>query len=741
MVRLRALGGLSVEGGEGPPGGAASQRKALALLGLVAGAGARGLSRDKIVAYLWPESPADKAAHRLTQLLYTLRRDLRTEDLFLGSTELRLNPGVIATDVAEFTGALEAGDFVGAARAYGGPFLDGFFLSDAVDFERWVDGERARLAQRYAAAMELLAVEAARRGQLDVAAGWWRQLSQADPLNARVAAKYIEALGAVGDRAGALRFGRIYEALLRAEFDADPDPQVLAALERLKSGPAVSAVPTPTAPAVAVLPFVNLTSDQDNDYFSDGMTDELTNALARVPGLRVASRISAFAFKGRDMDVRQIAEQLAVSMLVAGSVRKVGDRIRLTVQLVSGTDGCHLWSETYDRTLEDVFTLQEELSQAVVRALPLSGAASSTPLVRQPTPVLDAYTFYLRGRYSAYKRTPDALALATEYFEQAVEKDANFALAHASLAECWALRGFPEFGDLPARDAMPRAKAAALDALRLDPRLSPAHTWLGVVHFVFDWDWAAAEGAFRRALQLQPGNAYAETWYAIFLGAIGRHEDSIRHSLYAEALEPAAPQIRLCVPRCYYFARRYEMALECLEDIRRAEPGGLLPTIWTARTLCALGRYADALSETERVPPPQRTVHSDVRRGRCARWPRAPRSGPDGLRRGPGAVGSGAGAPGIIRAPCAGLRGPRQCRRCLGCPREGAARALGFPAVRVDRARLRSAARRSSIRRAIGRASAPGVKRQLPRGTDHRIQGIELRSSESSGTMSNTVCD
>ncbi len=602
MLRLRTLGGLSVYGGEESRSGAGSQRKALALLALLAAAGPRELSRDKLIAYLWPESPADRATHRLTQLIYSLRRDLKAEDLFLGSTDLRLNTGIITTDLAEFTAALEAGDFERAAAAYGGPFLDGFFLSDSAEFDHWLEQERVRLAQRHASAVESLARAATARGDLVATVDWWRQLSQADPLNARMTIGYMEALSAAGDRAGALRVARSHEALLRSEFDAEPDPAVVAVVERLRN-PA----PAPAAPAIAVLPFVNLTPERENEYFSDGMTEELTNALTQVPGLRVAARTSAFAFKGKDLDARQIAERLGVTALVEGSVRKIGDRIRLVAQLVNAADGCHLWSETYDRTLADVFALQEELSRAIVAALSVPATTIPRTLVRPPTRALDAYTLYLRGRYATLKRTVEGLALGIEYFEQALEKDRNYALAHAGVAECWVLRGFQEFGDLQETEAMPRGKAAALEALRLDPQLSQAHTWLGAVHFLYDWDWAAAEAQFRRAIQLQPENAYAELWYAIFLGMMGRHDESLRRAHRAESLDPLALTVQLTVGRCYYFARRYPEALGCVEGILGVEPGHPLATIWFARILCAMGRYADVLHEVETVPAERRT--------------------------------------------------------------------------------------------------------------------------------------
>jgi DNA-binding SARP family transcriptional activator len=333
MLQLQVLGSPSVTRHGHPCGGAAGQRKSLALLGLLAAAGQRGLSRDKIFALLWPEIPTDKATHRLAQIIYSLRRDFGADDLFLGSTDLRLNPVVLTTDLAEYSAALEAGDFPRAVAAYGGAFLDGFYLSDAPDFEHWVEEERGRLAERHAAALEALARDAAARGDVVAAAGRWRQLAQAEPLNTRVAVCYMDALVAAGDRPSALRFANAYETLLRQEFDLDPDPAVTAAAERLKRPTAAPASrETPAAPAIAVLAFANLTPDGENDYFSHGLTEELTGALARVPGLRVASRTSAFALQAKGLDAREIAERLGVNALVEGAVRKVGNRIRLSAR-------------------------------------------------------------------------------------------------------------------------------------------------------------------------------------------------------------------------------------------------------------------------------------------------------------------------------------------------------------------------------------------------------------------------
>jgi TolB-like protein/Tfp pilus assembly protein PilF len=598
MVRLRAFGGLAVEDGRPDSAETITQPKSLALLALLASAGERPISRDKVMACFWPETEPAKAAHRLAQSLYALRHDLGVESLFRASNDLRLNSRVISSDLQDFTEALERGDLRRAVGIYHGPFLDGFYISGAAEFERWVETERGEYCRKYRAALEALAIGDRQGGDASGSAEWWRRLADADPLNARIAVAYMDALSVAAGHTAALQFARDYRKRLRDEFDSDPEPMVMAAEERLKCASSAG----PLGPSIAVLPFLNLSPDRENEYFSDGMAEELAGALARIPGLRVISRTSAFALKGKDLDARQIADRLGVSFLVEGSVRKIGNRLRLNAQLVDAADGCDLWSDSYERTMEHVFTLQEEVSQAIMAALPLAQVGEVSQLVARPTPAVDAYTLYLRGRYSANKRTVEGFALAIEYFEQAVEIDPAFALAHAGLAECWGLRGFSEFGDVPARAAMPRAKAAAVEALRLEPRLPEGHTWLGMIHFLFDWDWAAAEQEFRGALQLQPQYAYAETWYATFLGAMGRHEESLQRILHAHTLEPLSLSIRLCIGRCHFFARRYREALATMEEILQDEPGHLLTTIWAARTLSAMGRFADALQVTRAIP-------------------------------------------------------------------------------------------------------------------------------------------
>jgi serine/threonine-protein kinase len=352
--------------------------------------------------------------------------------------------------------------------------------------------------------------------------------------------------------------------------------------------------------AIAVLPFVNLSGERENEYFSDGMTEEIINGLSQVKGLRVAARTSCFAFRAKDLDVQTIARRLKVDSLVEGSIRKAGNRIRLTAQLVDAADGYQRWSQTYERTMSDVFALQEELARAIVRELPLQvSQAGDRRLVKPVTENLEAYTLYMRGRYFANKRTLDGLRAATDYFEQAIELDPSSAPAHGGLAGCLSLRGFEEFGDLPPREAMPKAKAAAQRAIELDPAGTEGHLWLGVVAMLFDWDWETAEVQLKLAAA-SGINPIAQLWYSVFLAGRARYEESIAVVLRAQASDPLSLSVHHTVARCYTWAGQYEKALNQLRSTQQMEPNHFLTYAWFGRVYLGMGRLQDALAAVQK---------------------------------------------------------------------------------------------------------------------------------------------
>src|SRR5436309_10634299 len=289
MLHLKTFGGLSVAIDDAPGGGAAQQRKTLALLALLAAAGRTGLSRDKLVAYLWPEADAEHARGLLKQACYALLRDLDEPDLLLGTTQLRLNADVITSDVQAFEAALERGDAAQAAEFYAGPFLDGFYLSDSVEFERWVEAERQRLKQRAGEALETLATQATARGDQNAAVNWWRGRAALEPLNSRVAVGLMTALAAAGDRAGALQYARMHDALLRDDLDAVPEAAVVELTARLReeSAPATSPVP----PVPQALAPREVLRDRES-ALGDAVIEAAPSPIARPQTRRVGVKLA-----------------------------------------------------------------------------------------------------------------------------------------------------------------------------------------------------------------------------------------------------------------------------------------------------------------------------------------------------------------------------------------------------------------------------------------------------------------
>lgn len=347
--------------------------------------------------------------------------------------------------------------------------------------------------------------------------------------------------------------------------------------------------------SVAVLPFENISADPEQEYFSDGLTEELLNALAKVPDLQVAARTSSFAFKGHHDDVRAIGRKLGVSVVVEGSVRKAGDRIRITAQLIKVSDGYHLWSETYDRDLVDVFAVQEEISRAIADALKLELEAGSTTRLARATGDVEAYDLYLRGRHVVRTRTSEAeLREAVGLFDEAIRRDPGYARAYAGLAEAYLqLAHYAAPGD-----ALAQAKAAALKAVALGDDLAETHTAVGHVRLHYDFDWSAAEAAYRKALELAPDDP--NTWldFSHYLSSARRFEEALAAARRALDLRRvlATDTLRSRVGEAVtwahvlYEARRYDEAIEVSRRALALEPGAMGAKHALAEVSVAQGR-------------------------------------------------------------------------------------------------------------------------------------------------------
>ncbi|MEP6999223.1 MAG: BTAD domain-containing putative transcriptional regulator [bacterium] len=663
MFQLRTFGGLTLEWDGAPYLGPAAQRRRLALLAVLASADAP-VSRDRLMTLLWPDADPDRARHSLDDALSALRRELRNDTLFLGVASLRLNPEAIESDVADHAAALKLGDEERAVELYMGPFLDGFYIPNAGDFERWVESERARRTQLHLNALDRLAVAAVARDDRTAAVRWSQARVVVDPLDTAASLRLVRALAVAGSHAEALRVARVHESLLREELDMAPGPEWSAAVTGLKTEMArahdeppalvvgalpsiaketavaqpepklfdaiasvpmmvvsADAVPPSLAPmrprrrrtrllagavllviggggygawlsrtaslrrvdaaipvrataprtSVAVLPFAYVGSASSDEPFADGLTDELISALSKVSGIRVTGRTSAFALKGRGLNVRTIADTLGVGSVLEGSVRRAGDRLRITAQLVSAGDNAVIWAESYDRNLADVFAVQAEIAHAITNALLPTLGHRSVPTANIRTPDLATYELYLKGRYFLGRRTPGDLVRAAAYFEQAVTADSAFAQAYAGLADAHVLLVL--LGDSSPEKELPRAREAAATAIRLDSTLAEAHAALGNIHEAFDWDASAADKELTLAMALDPGYATAQLYHGIHLLNRGRFDEATTLLAEARTLDPLSAPVRMQLGRLYVSAHRPDLALPFLQSAVELSPG------------------------------------------------------------------------------------------------------------------------------------------------------------------------
>jgi TolB-like protein/DNA-binding winged helix-turn-helix (wHTH) protein/Tfp pilus assembly protein PilF len=325
--------------------------------------------------------------------------------------------------------------------------------------------------------------------------------------------------------------------------------------------------------SLVVLPLENLSGDREQDYFADGMTDDLIANLAKIRSLRVISRSTAMAYKGKREPLSEIARELNVDAVVEGTVLRAGNRVRITAELVQVSTDRHLWADTYESQLGDVLALQNRVSSAIVDEIRINLTSEEKErLAKNPAVRPDAYENYLKGRYYWNKRSDEGLAKAIRYFEEATREDPQYALGYAGLADSYAIIGAKIFGTMPVSDAAPKAKAAALKALQLDNTLAEAQTSLATVSFNYDWDWPAAERGFKRAIELDPGYPTAYQRYSLYLMAMGRTQESFDQINCARKLDPLSISINFSLGWRYYLAHQYDRAIEQLGNTLEMDP-------------------------------------------------------------------------------------------------------------------------------------------------------------------------
>ncbi len=357
--------------------------------------------------------------------------------------------------------------------------------------------------------------------------------------------------------------------------------------------PSPLSLPAAAAPSIAVLPFVDMSEQRDQEYFSDGLSEELITLLTKVSDLRVPARTSCFYFKGRQTTVAEIARALSVEHLLEGIVRKSGDKVRITVQLIRADNGFHVWAENYDRKLDDIFEVQGEIARAVVQALKatlLSGALTS----RLGLHSSEAYELYLLGRFHWNKRSPECFRKAIEFFRQAIVAQPNYPLAFSGIADSYTLLPIYDSA-VKATETMPQAKQAAQKALSLDDGLAEAHASLALTLSLFDYDWAAAERHFRRAIELNPNSPSAHQWYCELLVNVGRFEEGLAEGWHALQIDPLSLVANLGLGIALNSARRYDEAISQLQKTLELDPKFADVSYFLFEAYANKGMYGEAV--------------------------------------------------------------------------------------------------------------------------------------------------
>ncbi len=589
------------------------RRKASQLVKLLALAPGQRLHREQLMEALWPDTTAESAANNLNKIVHLARKALEPNlgaaagSRFIGrkGDQIRLQAGELFIDAAEFerraSQALKDADEAGMESALA--LYQGDLLSEDL-YEEWAGRKRDQLKILQQNLLLRLAQLAETAGSYQVGVERFHQLLDIEPTyeEAHRGLMRLYALG--GNRQQALtQYERCREAL-RQELDAEPDEQTTRLHKRILSGqmqPAESArqaEPASDQPghSLAVLPLINAGEDPEFEYLCDGIAESLINSLSRIPRLRVMARSTAFRYKGSVEDPQVIGRKLGVRLVLLGRVGQWGDRLVVGAELVKVSDGSQLWGEQYNRTAADLFTIQEEISTEILEKLRLRLTdPDKKQLQKRYTENLSAYRNYLKGRFHWNKRTALGLKKAIGYFQAAIEEDPIYALAYSGLADCHSLLSL--YGAVPPHEAMPRARAAARQALEIDAELAEAHTSLAYVRLYYEWDWQTAEKGFQRSLQLNPNYATARHWYHELLTAMGRFEEEAEQIRLAGELDPLSLIITTEVGWGLYYARRYEEAELKLKKALELDPRFPVVHFILGLVFRQMGRFEEAAAE------------------------------------------------------------------------------------------------------------------------------------------------
>jgi TolB-like protein/DNA-binding SARP family transcriptional activator len=616
----------------------------------------------------------------ISQAIYYLRQSLgRNVVVSRGNEEVAIDPDRLWCDAVAFRQALAAGDVGDALELYRGDLLPGFFLSDALEWERWLEEERTHLRSRAAEAAWSLAERSAAEGGAVNAAHWGRRALALTPGDEGQLRRFLVLLDRVGDRAGAAQAYTEFAERFARDYGVGPSPETQAVIAAIRSrhetveqnagparaesvpnaNPSVDLVPSNGQPEadqthsrrprrkrwllsggtaalvaillftvpflrprvdsdatsqpragggslvsnrLAVLPLADFSPDPEDAYFADGMTEELISRLSRLPGLRVIARTSVMPYRDVDKSIAEIGRELDVGTVLEGSVRKIGDQVRIAVQLVDPATQEHLWSADYDAELADVLALQRQIAERVAEALRLEvRARDHDPLAGRTAEHAAAYTEYLKGRHFLGKLDAASFRQARDHFQRALDLDPAFARAWSGLADAY--EHLSSLSALHPGEAYPRARAAAERALELDPGLADAHAALAMAFSMYYRDSEMAERHFRRAIALDSSYARARRMYASHLRNLGHFEEALAEVRQAQDLDPLSAFPRLEEGIILYVARRYDAAIVQCRRLLDTAPGSAHAYLLLALVYAQQGQYGEALAALREGDP------------------------------------------------------------------------------------------------------------------------------------------
>jgi TolB-like protein/DNA-binding SARP family transcriptional activator len=574
-------------------------------------------SRDKLASLLWSDRGDPQARDSLKHALTRLRQCFPSADpppIDADRQSVRLDPAAVSTDVATFERLVSAGTPEAIEQAMGlyrGDLLEGISIRDAA-FQDWLLVERQRLRQRLETALGTLVTRMMAAGERERADGAARRLLSLDPLREAASRALMLLHAERGEAAQALKLYETLRERLQRELGVKPEAETFRLYESIRehrvmppAGPPTPTVearvrptppPLPDKPSVAVLPFENLSGDPEQQYFADGITEDIIIELARFRSLIVIARNSSFAFKGRPLKVQDVARELAVAYIVEGSIRRAGERIRINAQLVDAATGSHMWAERYDRDMSDIFAVQDEVTRSVASRVSGRVEAAGRDRVERLSPsALRAYDLILRAKALTLRYTRTYNAEALDSAERAVLLDPGSARAHAHAAWCH-FYNYMACWTLDRESALAKSYELAHRAVELDETDSFTHTMLGIVQ-IFRREYEEAESEIVKAIDLNPSDAVARRYYALFLAATGRAEAGIEQIELGRRLNPFdtrwVPWDKGIV--CFT-ARRYDEAIAALRQARDPinEVRG-----WLAASYAQAGRLEEARTTLE----------------------------------------------------------------------------------------------------------------------------------------------